>query len=114
MFVREGTDLVKVGRSRSSPELYEHRAPRALVDRVVKAVMATGTTGKRFSADAVLKQIDGVRGVATVPTYQVYVVLAWLKWSGLVIQHGRQGYTVASPRQFSDLVWSAWEQLGTR
>jgi hypothetical protein len=113
-FLREGTDLVKVGRSRSSPDLYEHRAPRDLVDHVVKAVFSVGSTGKRFSADAVLKQVSSGQGAGTVPSYQVYVALAWLKWSGLIIQHGRQGYTVASPQRFGDVVRSAWEQLGTR
>jgi len=113
-FLLEGTDLVKVGQSRSSPDLYEHRAPRSLVESVVKAVKTAGGAGKRFGADVVLKQVGSGQATGNIPAYQVYVALAWLKWSGLIIQHGRQGYTVALPRKFGELVWSAWDQLRTR
>jgi hypothetical protein len=114
VFFRQDNDLVKLGRSRSSPEEYEHRAPRSVVERVVKAVISAGGNKKRFGADVVFKQMGSESGDIDVPAYQVYVALAWLKWSGLIVQHGRQGYTVALPQKFTELAWSSWDQLGSR
>jgi hypothetical protein len=45
------------------------------------------------------------------PTYQFYVCLAWLRSVGLVVQHGRQGYTVPDPAKLKSAAGAAWTAL---
>jgi hypothetical protein len=48
------------------------------------------------------------------PDYPFYVCLAWLKSSGLVIQHGRQGYSLPRGIELDKSVEALWTNLLTR
>lgn len=111
-FVREGNDLVKIGWSRKENREYEHRAPRTLVLALVRQVTVLGKTGHRFTADAVMK--NGENGDRVWPAYQSYAVLAWLRWAGLVVAHGRKGYSLPKPTSFAELADASWAQLTLR
>jgi hypothetical protein len=41
----------------------------------------------------------------------VYAVVSWLRWAGLITQHGRAGYSVPSPARFQSSLEAAWNQL---
>lgn len=113
-FLRERHELVKLGWSPREKGPYEHRVDKAYVDRVSEAVASKGCTGKRFAMDEVLDSLSGPRIAEPIPSYQIYAVMAWLKWSGMVIQHGRQGYNVVRPKTFAASVETAWKSLRQR
>jgi len=110
-FVREGDNLVKIGWSKSQRAEYEHKSPKRLL--AVLCGSLTSANGKRITMDKLLPLKDPVTGSA-VPDYQSYVCLAWLKSSGLVTQHGRQGYSVPKGIELEESVEALWSGLASR
>lgn len=113
-FLREKHELVKLGWSPREKGPYEHRVPKGGVDAVVSAVASKGKAGHRFTMDEILKALAGSKNAEQVPSYQTYAVVSWLKWAGMVLQHGRQGYTVVRPQTFASSIESAWQSLPQR
>ena len=113
-FLREKRDLVKLGWSPREKGPYEHRVPKAGVDAVASAVAAKGKAGHRFTMDEILKALATGKSDEQVPSYQTYAVVSWLKWAGMVLQHGRQGYTVVRPQTFASSIETAWQSLPQR
>lgn len=113
-FLREKQDLVKLGWSPRQNGPYEHRVPKTVVDQVAAAVAARGTSGHRFAMDEIIKALGGSKSAAPIPSYQAYAAISWLKWAGMVIQHGRQGYTVIRPQTFASAIDTAWQSLPQR
>ena len=85
--------LVKVGWSKKAKKEYEHRAPRTAVEAVMQSVSFAGTDGAVFTVDA-LVPVHDPKGQTDVPTYQVYLAIAWLRTEGILRQHGREGYSL--------------------
>jgi hypothetical protein len=111
-FKREDDTLIKVGWSKSDRSTYEHRSPRAILDRLVTRIVEVGSSGERFTTEEILPLIDDRN--AELPSYQAYLCLAWLVVAGLLERHGRQGYTVAVAGDFQHAVETHWEQLPSR
>lgn len=110
-FSRDENQLVKIGYSRSERRTYEHRSPREVLDRLGAVLADLGTEGRKFVTDQILPPAEP--RLADVPSYQVYLCLAFLIRRGLVRRHGRSGYTVECHRA-ADLptaVKAAWEAL---
>ncbi len=97
-FLRDGDYLVKVGWSKSAKAPYEHRSPRRVLTLLLHAVQHAGRDGRRFTMDDVLPLKDAEDGT-DIPTYQAYLCLAWLRVEQLIVQHGRQGYSLPSPAE---------------
>jgi hypothetical protein len=111
MFFRRGDELVKVGWSKKERKEYSHRAPRRVIDAVAAAVRQVGAKGRLFNGDALLPLKEQPSG-ATVPDYQAYLSLAWLKHLGIVQQRGRRaGYTLVPSKQIETTITSAWPEL---
>ena len=114
-FRRTDDTLVKVGWSKKAKKEYEHRAPRTAVEAVVTAVAAAGKQGSVFAVDALIPVHDP-KDQTEVPTYQVYLAIAWLRTEGVLRQHGREGYillvTENSAQTFAEC-WEALERTGT-
>ncbi len=54
-------------------------------------------------------------GEGPISSCQVYLCIAWFRRAGLVVQHGRRGYTLPiAPAKFPAKVKSAWRELGER
>ena len=50
-----------------------------------------------------------------IPGCQVYLCVAWFRRTGLVVQHGRRGYTLPiAPAKFPAKVKSTWQELTER
>jgi hypothetical protein len=113
-FIREKDELVKIGWSAKERKTYEHRASKSIVNAVARAVSAKGKSGHRFSIDDVMKSISHGNESELIPSYQVYAAMLWLKWSGMLLQHGRQGYTVVRPQTFDSSLETAWKSLPQR
>jgi len=110
-FVREGDNLVKIGWSKSQRAEYEHKSPKRLLAVLCESL--TSANGKRIMMNKVLPLKDPVTGAAF-PDYQSYVCLAWLKSTGLVTQHGRQGYSLPKGTELGESVETLWANLLTR
>lgn len=110
-FVREGESLIKIGWSKSDKAEYEHKSPKRVLALLCEGL--TGANGKRITMEKVLPLKDPVSGSAF-PDYQIYVCLAWLKSAGLVIQHGRQGYSLPKRTELKTSVETHWANLPTR
>ena len=113
-FLRQKLDLVKLGWSSREQGPYEHRVPKAGVDAVASAVASKGKSGHRFTMDEIFKAVASAKSAEQVPSYQTYAVVSWLKWAGMVLQHGRQGYTVVRPQTFASSIETAWQSLPQR
>jgi hypothetical protein len=101
---------VKVGWSKKDKTEYEHRCPKNVLSCLVSAFLSVGGSGKRFSMDEVIPLTDPTDG-AELPTYQIYVALAWLRSLGLVEQHGRQGYSIRKGVSLAAKVDDGWNSL---
>ncbi len=107
-FVRDGDRLVKIGWSRRDRTEYEHRALTFAVSAVVSALQRLGSS--EFSMDALtpVRDEDGTE----VPSYQVYLVVAWLRACKAVEKVGRGGYVPIPERLTVAAVKEHWAQLG--
>jgi hypothetical protein len=113
-FYREENQLVNIGYSKSERRSYEHRSPHEVVERLVKLLLVIGVEGKQFNTERILPPVE--KALADVPSYQVYLCLAFLVIKGLVRKHGRSGYTI-SPEHAADLsaaVNAQWNALPAR
>ncbi|MEX0775327.1 MAG: hypothetical protein WD042_06385 [Phycisphaeraceae bacterium] len=113
-FFRRGDELIKVGWSKSEGKEYHHRAPRRAVDALLAAITQAGARGHVFTSDDILplKPSPASDGTDTIPDYQAYVALAWLRDLSLVEQHGRKGgYTLTPTKQPQPTITAAWGEL---
>jgi hypothetical protein len=107
-FERSKDQLVKVGWSKKERCEYLHRAPRAVLDVVVRQAEKLGAADRVFTADELLPQCCGEDG-NEFPRYQTYLCLAWLRSIGALDQHGRDGYsaTMSNITEAANGSWSA-------
>lgn len=110
-FLREDDSLVKVGWSKSEKAEYEHKSPKRVLTVLCEALAAAN--GKRVTMDKVLPLKDNATG-SSFPDYQSYVCLAWLKSAGLVLQHGRKGYSLSRRIDLQKSAEVQWASLPSR
>ena len=113
-FLRQKNELVKLGWSEREKRPYEHRVSKKGVDAVLLAIANMGRAGYRFTMEEIIRVLKNAKGEGKLPSYQIYVVVSWLKWAGMVLQHGRQGYTVIRPQTFAKTIEIAWKELPQR
>jgi len=110
-FERGGERLIKVGWSKSDGAVYEHRAPLSTVMAVRATLQELGKGGKVVAADRLLPlHIDGDE----IPSYQVYLVLAWLRGCDAIRACGKTGYAVVGNRLEPSAVQDFWSSLKDR
>jgi hypothetical protein len=109
-FHRERNELVKIGWSKKQKAEYRHKAPKAVVLLVAQALQQKGAGGERFTFEELLPFRDRGTG-ADVPSYQAYLALAWLRHENLIVQHGRQGYSLPANNNLMDAVEDRWKLL---
>lgn len=108
-FFRQGEQLIRVAWSKREKKEYQHKAPYRALKTLTAALAELGKDGRVFSTDQVLPIRDSDAG--EIPNYQAYVCIAWLKQTGLIDQHGRQGYSVPRLEEFQNAVESIWRTL---
>lgn len=112
MFSRDDESLVKTGLSQKSGTTYEHRAAKSAIEIIISRIRGVASEeGRPFSAES-LSDIGSHSDDSEIPGYQLYLTLAWLKSLGLLKQHGRKGYSIATPESFEADVEKAWSDLG--
>lgn len=112
-FLREGDALVKIGWSKREAKPYEHKAPRTVLQALVQALARAGSGGARFTMEGLLPLRSGA-GEGEIPDYQTYLTLAWLRAAGLIVQHGRQGYSLPTGTDLASAADARWNELPTR
>ena len=113
MFARDGNQLVKTGWSKKTRTEYRHRVPEPAVSAVVSALRRFGATEFSMERLTPVQNEDGT----TLPSYQVYLVVAWLRACGAVKKAGRGGYLPVADRLDVAAVnehWSALELAGSQ
>lgn len=89
-FVRSGNDLVKIGWSKKEKKEYQHKSPRSVLNAlsgVLASGPADGTTTEQLLATTAT---DGRQ----IPSYQIYLCIAWLRHSGVIESIGRKSYRI--------------------
>lgn len=112
LFEREGLRLVKVGWSKRDSSTYEHKAPKDTVNAVRTALLDKANTDGDFQMEEVfpVASEDG----SEIPSYQVYLVVAWFRKLGIVERRGKTGYRLARRRLNSTKLSTAWASLNER
>lgn len=108
-FFRDRDELVKIGWSKKQKAEYRHKAPWEVVLTVARALQEKGSIGEKFNFDELLP-IRTTSGLE-VPSYQAYLVLAWLRKENLILQHGRRGYTVGTDQDLVNQTQKHWSRL---
>jgi hypothetical protein len=109
-FLRDGHKLIKVGWSPSAQQSYEHRTGKMVVETVAKAVLGAADARQRFDMSQ-LHKLRLAKAQPVIPTYQVYLCIAWFKAVGLVKPLGRSTYRLNHKTGFVEKVEQAWKLL---
>ncbi len=111
-FERDGEKLVKIGWSKRDERVYEHRAPWDIVFLVGVAISTKVKPKAIFTMEQVLPVQDG--GGNEVPSYQVYLALAWLRSIGLVQRRGKEGYALTNGALDNTKLRQLWNSIPDR
>lgn len=111
-FVRESNSLVKLGWSKKSNSLYEHRAPKQTVFDVSRVLQEKVGYDVTFSMQDILP-ISSFEG-EEIPSYQAYLTIAWLKDMGALERSGRSDYRLVSAELTSEKLEELWEGTSSR
>jgi hypothetical protein len=109
-FRRDRDELVKIGWSKKERAEYRHKAPKAVVMSVSEVLQRRGAGGERFTFEELLPFRDRETN-AELPSYQSYLTLAWLRKENLIVQHGRQGYSLPPNIDLMDALEERWKLL---
>jgi hypothetical protein len=91
-FEREGDRLVKIGWSKKNKSTYEHRASQDAVFAVGRHLLSATPAGSTFTMEEISPVPD--LSDAEIPSYQVYLTLAWLRHTGTIEKKGCDRYLV--------------------
>jgi hypothetical protein len=109
-FLRDGEELLKIGWSKREKKVYRHKAPKRVVVLVSESLQQAAQDGERFVMDQILPIRDRETD-SDVPSYQAYLSLAWLRKEKLIVQHGRQGYSLRPETDLPNAVEERWNVL---
>lgn len=108
-FYRCGDQLVRVAWSKRDKSEYQHKTTRSVLKKLADTLCSAGKEGRVFSTDDILPVQD--EDGRAVPMYQAYVCIALLKQTGLIDQHGRQGYSLTRAEDFTKSIDSIWKTI---
>jgi hypothetical protein len=109
-FSYQGDTLIRVAWSRKERKEYIHKTTHRVLQALVAAISEAGKDGRVFQTDDILPIHDLDDG-SPIPAYQAYVCIGLLKETGLIDQHGRQGYSVPRISELKGNLDSVLKQL---
>lgn len=112
-FERQVGRLIKLGWSKKEKSVYEHRTPFDVVKAVAEKLASSLKDRGYFRMEEVLpvNLEDGTEA----PSYQAYIVLAWLKYMGSIERHGNDGYKLSQGRHLDeDAILELWQKTPER
>jgi len=106
--IKNGT-LVRIGWSKKEKREYTHKVPKRLFYETVEVMgrLAQGGTGP-FMAEKIIEQVNNAES-ETIPSYQIYVVIGFLRKLNCIKQIGREGYDI--PTDISMRAKKEWDNL---
>jgi len=106
--IRSGS-LVKIGWSKKQKKEYSHKVPHSVFQSTVDAMANLSATGTGpFLAEQLLARINETES-DLIPSYQVYVVIAFLREKKCLKQQGREGYSI--PPDVQEQAKKIWENI---
>lgn len=111
-FERHADRLMKLGWSKKDRAEYEHRAPLETVRSVVSKLSSSVRKDGYLRMEDVLPIVspDGTE----IPSYQAYLVLAWLREMGVFQRQGNDGYKLVWKRLDENDLENVWKQTPAR
>lgn len=109
-FRRRGEKLVKVGWSKKNRQEYEHNAPWPVVHAFAVHLRTHIRSGRIFNIESLLPAPDP-DGHGELPTYQIYLALAWLRSIGLVEKRSRDGYVANRKELIDETIAAHWAAI---
>jgi hypothetical protein len=103
-------ELVKIGWSKSAKKEYQHKAPRNVLFIVAEAIKVQLLDDGSLRAPHEFLPLMTPNG-ETIPDYQSYLCLAWLREIGIVERRGRHGYCVPDPTSIEEKIEQSWNEL---
>jgi hypothetical protein len=108
LFRRDGDSLVKVGWSKKAKQTYEHRTPKKILLHV--ASILRGKSAFNMQKLLPCRNYDGT----DVPSYQAYMVVAWLSSVGAVKRDRRGDYRTIASAMSESAIDGAWDATPER
>lgn len=107
-FIVEKDTLTKIGWSKKHKREYAHRVAVGVFDRTVRTMvtLANEKTGPFLAEDIIVKVNESDED--KIPSYQVYIVIAFLRAGGCIRQQGRDGYAI--DRELPAKARGAWAE----
>ncbi len=106
--VRNGT-LSRIAWSKKKRGEYTHRAPKAVFDQTIKAMVSLSQMRNgSVMAEHIIERV-GSTSPEHVPSYQVYLVINLLSDSGCIKKIGREGYRW--PEELEDNARKVWAEF---
>ncbi len=109
LFFRQGDQVVRIAWSKREKKEYRHKAAYTVLKVLAKSMAEKGSDGRVFATEQFLPVRDAQN--SEVPNYQAYVGISLFKQTGLIDQHGRQGYSIPRLADFKDAVEAVWKKL---
>lgn len=101
--------LYRIGWSKKARKEYEHKVARDIFDETINTMSTLShDLNGPISADQIINKINKSSSV-TVPNYQIYVVIGFLRDHTNIKQVGRQGYEL--PKDLRDQSTARWQEL---
>lgn len=87
--------LFKTGWSKKKNSEYVQRVPIGKVKKIVAAIEQLSSAPSPISSEHILES-ESMENAGSPPSYQVYIVLAFLKQEGVIASTGREGFHLSS------------------
>jgi len=99
--------LVRIGWSKKDKREYSHKVSKDIYDQTIETIEKLTKTSKGpFAAEAIIDNINK-ESQSTIPAYQVYVVIGFLKDKDCIKQIGREGYSIPNDIKILSLgIWN--------
>ena len=109
MFLKDDSRLIKVGWSRKKKAEYLHRVPKEVVLAFAEHLEKSVSAQSLFEIESLFPVSTESSG--DIPSYQIYVIVAWLREVGVIEKKGRDGYIIQEKSQLRGKFNELWDSL---
>lgn len=104
--------LIRIGWSKKQRREYTHKASRLVFDKTVKAMVILAKNGAGpFLAEQIIEHANNNES-EIIPSYQVYLIIGFLRKAEYIKQVGRDGYDI--PTELVEKAEEKWVELSNR
>ena len=108
-FKIQNSVLIRIGWSKKFKREYLHKVSYNIFPRVTRAMRdVAGELDSPVTAEDIIEHLENSSDEST-PSYQVYIVLGFLKQKECIEQVGREGYRI--PRPIEEIASEAWNAV---